>query len=282
MTSENTPDEIEVDLEQRLRLYMPSMFRVLGYGNLKKGQWRNLNKKFVEEHLKRKALYEANNNYLLVEANLFDLINATLKGNESAFRLVGLLDILFKGLGNHLLLEEKVMIRDTIYAALINFDHKFRNFIGELLVLLNAVENRRYSLVGVESDKIAKNNSADLTLLDNSTGEKELVEVVNIHFDNSDYLKETLNFKIKDKMVKKTGGSSDFKPFTLAPVIWAPWEVLKDIGELYKSGNGVVMDNVNEPVSYCFFSGSNDMPIFRFGKVSTLFPEGEIYVNWVD
>jgi len=273
---------IEVNLEQGLRAYMPAMFRVLGNGNLKKGQWRNLNKKFVEEYNKRKALFHANNNYLLIEANLFDLINATLRGDESAFRLVGLLDILFKGLGKHLLEDEKIMVRDTIYATLINFDHKFRNFVGELLVLLNAVENRRYTLLGVEIDFIANNNTADFTLLDGSTGNKELVEVVNIHFDDANYLKETLENKIRDKVDKKTGGRADYKSFTLAPVIWAPWKVLKEIGELYKTGNGVVMDAVNEPLAYCFFSGPNDIPVYRFGKISTLFPEGRILVNWVD
>ena len=272
----------EVDLEPKLRLYMPAMFRVLDNGNLKKGQWRNLNKRFVEEYYKRKELYAANNNYLRMESNFFDLIDATLRGEEEAFRLVGLFDILFKGLGSHLLVTEKIMVRDTIYSTLINFDHKCRNFIGELLVLLNAIENRRYSLIGVEIDFIAQNNTADFTLLYNSTGEKVLVEVVNIHLDNSDYLTETLNNKIKEKIEKKTGGNSDFKPFTLAPVIWAPFEVLKEIAALYKSGNGVEMDGVNEPLAYWFFSVPNGMPIYRFGKVSTLFPEGNIFVKWVD
>ena len=273
---------VEVDLEQRLRLYMPAMFRLLADRNLKKAHWKKLSKKFVAEHYKRAALYEANNNYLLVEANFFDLINATIRGEKSAFRLVGYFDILFKALDKNLLSGEKIMVRDTLYNALINLDHKFRNFIGELAVLCNAVDKRRYSLLGVEKDFIAQNKTADFTLLDNNTGETELLEVVNIHLDDSIYLKETLVTKLTGKLADKTCNSSSHKPFTLVPVIWAPVAVLQDLRQLYKSGNGVVINGVNEPVAYCAFSGPNDLPIYRFCPISSLFPEGQIFVEWVE
>jgi len=275
-------DKIEVDLEQQLQFYMPSMFRLLADRNLKKRQWKKLNKKFVDEHYKRVSLYETNNNYLLVEANFYDLINATMRGEKSAYSLVGYFDILFKALDKNLLPEEKVMVRDTIYSTLIHFDHQFRNFIGELAVLCNAVDKRRYSLLGVEKDTIAQNKTADFTLLDNNTGKKELVEVVNIHLDNSNYLKETLINKLTEKFADKTCNSSDYKRFTLVPVIWAPVAVLQDLRELYKSGNGVAINDINEPVAYCAFSGPNDLPIYRFCPISSLFPEGQIFVEWID
>ena len=281
MSTQSHPP-FQVDLEQRLRLYMPAMFRLLSDRNLKAIQWRRLNKKFVEEHKKRKLLYEANNNYLRIEANFYDLINATINGDQSAFRLVGYFDILFKGLDNNLLPLEKVMVRDTVYFALINFDHKFRNFIGELSVLLNAVENRRYSLLGIEKDIIANNNTADFTLLDNATGAKELAEVVNIHLDDSNYLKENLVNKIEKKLEEKTNKLVHFAPFSLIPIIWAPWEVLKDIATLYKSGDVITINGVVEPVAYCAFCDSNNRPIYRFGPISTLFPKGDIFVKWVD
>ena len=146
----NNIKTIAVDLESRLKQYMPAMFLLLAEKNLKAQQWRNLNKRFVEEHNRRVDEYARNNDYLLVEANLYDLINAVFGGDKSALHLVGYIDVLFKALDKNLLPQEKAMVRNTIYNALINFDHKFRNFIGELAVLNNAVEGRRYSLSAIE------------------------------------------------------------------------------------------------------------------------------------
>jgi len=273
---------IEIDLEQHLRIHMPAMFRLLADRNLKKAQWKKLNKRFIEEHNKRTALYKTNNDYLQVEANFFDLITSTIRGKQSAFRLIGYFDVLFKALDKNLLPDEKLMIRDTLYNALINLDHKFRNFIGELAVLNSAVDKRRYSLVGIEKDFIAQKKTADFTLFDNTTKKKELVEVVNIHLDDSRYLKETLTEKITNKVADKSCNTSDHSPFTLVPVIWAPVSVLQDLEKLYKSGNGVVISGVSEPCAYCNFTGPDNFPVYRFCSISTLFPQGEILVEWVD
>lgn len=275
-------NEIKVDLETRLKLYMPALFRLLGDDNLNSRQWKKLNNKFIKEYNRRKSLYEANNNYLLVEANIYDLISSMLSGNKSAFRLIGYFDILFKGLDNNLLAEEKRLIRDTLYDTLINLDHTFRNFIGELSVLLNLVDQRRYGLLGIEKDFIAGRKTADFTVLDNTTNTIELVEVVNIHFDQSKYLKENLTQKISNKIVDKTQNSESFKPFTLVPVIWAPVEVLKEIATLYKTDVSMKIPGSHEPLAYCVFEDPNGHPVYRFAHISTLFPDGQITVQWVD
>lgn len=97
--------------------------------------------------------------------------------------------------------------------------------------------------------------------MDNNTGEQELVEVVNIHLDDANYLKENLVNRIEKKLLEKTSGKADYPRFTLVPVIWSPWEVLKDIEAHHKSGNGIATNGVVEPMAYCAFSGPNDLPL---------------------
>ena len=282
-TNMNRSNEVEdIDLEARLRIYMPAMFRLLKDNNLNGKQWRNLHKRFLEVHAERIRKYKENENYLLIEANFFDLISSAINGHKPAIRLVGYFDVLYKALNKTLNEDEKKLIRTTDYNSLINMDHKFRNFIGELAVLLNALEGRRYNLVGIERDKIGGGKKADFTLLDIASGKEELVEVVNIHLDEEQFLEENITSKITKKIKEKTEERVDFKEFTLVPVIWAPVSVLKVLADLYKSGNGPKFHNVHQPVAYCVFEAPDGQPVYRFANIATLFPEGRILVQWLD
>ncbi len=278
---ENEIDPIELDLEQRLGLYMPAMFRLLVDNNLEQWQWDNLNKKFLDTQNKRITSQKTINKPLIIESNLYDLINATFRGNKSAFRFVSYVDILFKHLGNNLLPEEKRMIKDTLYNTLISHDHQFRNYIGELSILNKAVEKRTYSLIGAERDIIAHGTTADFTLLNNQSGKTELFEVVNIHFNSSEKLKGRLFRKVKEKIKEKTCKQIDYSPFTLIPVLWAEWKILKELEQLYKSGSGVEIEGVNEPLAWCVFEDEKDGIFHRFMPIKQLFPEGRILVTWV-
>lgn len=272
---------IEIDLEQRLRMYMPSMFRLLGTGNLSKRKWKKINQKFIEVYNERTEDYKSNNNHLQVKANLYDLIISMIKGNASAARLLGYFDVLFKSLDNNLAVEQKPLVRNSLFNVLVEMDHNFRNYIGELSVLNNILEGGKYKLLGIESDIISQNKTADFTLEDDLCN-KELVEVLNIHIDSSEYINETLQSKIEEKVGKKTSAEDSYNEFTLVPVIWAPVNVLQDIATLYKSGLGFKMNYVHEPLAYCVFSDPNNLLIYRFCSVSRLFPDGQILVKWVD
>jgi len=277
MITPSLSNDMQVDLHTNLRRYMPAMFRLLMEDGLSQDKWDNLNRKFVSTYQKRIALQTKSKKPLIVEANLYDLISSTFHNDKSALRFVGYIDIIFKLLGNNLFPEEKLMVTETLYNVLVSHDHQFRNYIGELSVLNKAIEKRTYNLIGVERDSIAQGTTADFTLLNNQTGKTELFEVVNIHLNNSQKIKGRLFRKIKEKTCKQ----ANYTPFTLIPVLWAEWKILKEVEQLYITGNGVEMEGVNEPFAFCAFSDENNKPIYRFMPIKKLFPEGRILVNWI-
>jgi hypothetical protein len=272
-------NEIIIDLENRLKSYMPSIFELLEGHNLSRKQWKKLNKNFINKFNERKKSYTANNDYLLVEANMFDIISGAIDRNESALRLLGFFNVLFERLSKNLSKDEKSKIRDTIFNILVNLDHKYRNFIGELAVLNSLLENTTQTLIGVESDIISKKNTADYTIGKRGNSEIELVEIVNIHIDEADInLNEILTQKITNKLNEKTNCDANHEVFTLVPVIWAPVVDLQRVESLYKSGERIDIPNVSEPFAYCCFYTPANLPIYRFCRITTLFTKNEIEV----
>lgn len=260
------------DIENNLRLYMPFLFELLGDNNLKKKQWRKINENFKKDFEGRKAVVTANN-YLRVEASLYDVIYSTLTGDESAYRMFEFINIVLIRLNKYLSVDEKAQLKTTIFNVLSNFDHKYRNFIGELAAL-NAMNESGYKLIAVEKDFIAGGRTADFTVYKNDRNDPELVEVVNIHFDETDEdLERLLLGKINKKIAEKIGNATTYRTFNLMPVLWAFPKDLKRLQEMYKAGFKINVPNVHEPFAYCSFRGETIENIHRFCAISNLYTD---------
>ncbi len=263
------------DVESRLRIFVPALFEFFGTNNLSQKQWRKINANFAREIELRKAKFHANNNYLKVEANIYDLIIGVMEGEESAFILIDFINVVFIRLKKNLPDTDKPKLKKTIYSVLINFDHKYRNFVAELAVLNTLLENG-YTLQGVEADYIANKNSADFTLYKDKS---YLVEVISIHIEQGEPdIKRLLADKISKKITQKTGDCEDYKPFTLCPVLWGFKEELKAAQDLFKNGDVSSFPDVHEPFAYLSFTAKGGGFIHRFCGISDLITEKEITV----
>lgn len=203
-----------------------------------------------------------------------------LEGKTSPYGYYQYLRILFHRLNKGLSFEERQKLRHTLYLVLINFDNKYRNFIGELSVLSKIKEGSPdYRLVGVEKTKIVDNNSADFTFENIHTGELEVVEVLNIHEyetkENDDILRSVLS-KIEKKIFDKTKGRNDYTKFILIPVFWGLVDDIKKLNQIFKNQDVPLPKNVWEPFCYCSFDGP-EFPVHKFIRISKLF-EGDIEV----
>ena len=267
-----------IDLENKLPIYLPGLLELLNNKTFRPHEWRKINTN-LEKHLSERRQTIIRNNYLKVETNIYDIIIGVIEGKTSPYSYFQYLYILFKRLTKNLTIEERKKLRPTLYSVLINLDHKYRNFIGELSVLNNIREsNKDYRLIKVDKDIIVDEKKADFTFEHIYTKELELFEVVNIHayetvagFD----LKRFVIGKIQDKILAKTKGKSDYRPFKLVPVFWGQVEDMKRLNEIFKNEKVELPENVFEPLSLCSFDGP-DFPVHRFVKISELFTEGPI------
>ena len=258
------------DIENRMRQYLPLLFELLAPHNLSAHQWKTINKRFSEDFELLKKRVRENGNQIVVEASLYNVISGVINGDQSAVTILDFINNIFARLNRDLNAEQKQKIRKIVFSLLINFDHKYRNFVAELAVLSKMLsENTR--LVGIEIDKITGNTNADFTV--EIDGKKVLVEVVSIHFYKSmSDLGKFVNGKITKKINEKTNGGSIYNQFYLVPVLWAFPKELYRFRLLYRSGKIKLPHNVFEPVAYFSFLESNGGGlVHKFESISTLF-----------
>ncbi len=272
--------EQKFDLENKFFIYLPGMLELINNKTFRPREWKKINTN-LEEHINDRRKIITRDNYLRAETNIYDIIIGVIEGKTSPYSYFQYLQILFKQLTKNLTVEERKKLRPTLYSVLINLDHKYRNFIGELSVLNNIRENNKnYRLIRVDKDIIVDEKKADFTFENVDTKEIELIEVVNIHayetpegFD----LKRFVVGKIEDKIRIKTSGKSDYRSFKLVPVFWGEIENMKKLNGIFKHEKVELADNVFEPLSLCSFVGP-DFPVHRFVKISELFTDGPIEV----
>jgi hypothetical protein len=272
--------EQTIDLENKLPICLPGMLELLNNKTFKPHEWKKINTNLQEQLIERRKKI-ISDNYLKVETNIYDIIVGVIEGKTSPYGYFQYLHILFKRLTKNLNVQERKKLRPTLYSVLINLDHKYRNFIGELSVLNNIRENNKeYRLINVDKEIIVDEKKADFTFENIYTKEIELFEVVNIHaydvvagFD----LKRFVVGKIEDKIRIKTNGKSDYRPFKLVPVFWGQIKDMKKLNEIFKNGKVDLPNNVFEPMSLCSFNGP-DFPVHRFVKISELSTDGPIEV----
>ncbi|MBB5396686.1 hypothetical protein [Mucilaginibacter sp. AK015] len=263
-------ENLDLDLKGRLQSYLPVLFDFLSVRDFDSAQWLKLESNFKQRYLQRKADFEANNNYLLVKRNFFDLITGKLRDERAAVIFFDLVKKLLEELADRFTGEEKKQVIPTLYNLMIADDEKFLNFLGELLVLNAVTKGGNFRLIEVEST-IVGDLSADFLFERTSDGGKELIEVTNIHIDEKNTrLDERLSSQYARKFQKKTRGAAIFNKFLLVPVIWAPYTDLRRILDLYQGGTMAQNPEVLEPVAYIALTMPDGGIVYQFGSLSTL------------
>lgn len=265
----------EIDLESKLRRSLPILFELLGE-NYTHAQWDTINSNFIKVHNRREAesIKEPGK---LFQVNLYSLIIAKeVHRSRTAFVFLDFLQRTLEELCDTLTPANKKELRRTLYQVLINFDHKYRNYFGELLILNNAVKHGAHRLVKIESP-ITESKTADF-LLENEKEGRVLVEVVNIHIDDDrNDVKRFIAGKLEDKFISKAGDQKNSKPFTIVPVIWASHKQLRRLEAMYGSGDGIqVPFSCLPPCAYATFDYDADRFINKFGTITTLFKKFEL------
>ena len=261
---------LDLDLKARLRQYLPVLFEFLDVEDFEPDQWQKLTSNFTDRYLKRKAEYEANNNHLIVERDIYDVIIGKLNGELPATMFLDFIKKALEELADRLTNDEKKLIIKTLYGFLISDDFKFANYFGELLVLNSITKSNNFTLKSVESSIIG-DLTADFLFEHVNSKEIELIEVVNLHIDETHTnLVKHLTKKYRRKLKDKRGGATNYNKFMLIPVIWASFADLQRVLDIYESGAINKMPYVFEPVAYSSTTGPDGEIIYKFGTISTL------------
>jgi hypothetical protein len=250
-----------------ISFYLPSIMQIIP---LSDPDWKRIDDLFLQKHGKR--LQNAINGVVLIEASLFDIIIEVKKGNIQAIRLLDF----FNKLTTEILLYVDVTglrkIRKNLKDLLLNFDSKYLNFVGELAVLNNLMKSRSYNLIDVEASLPDSKKTIDFKIASKSGESPILVEVVNIHLDETRTDKDGIETFLTHRLSKKKESKSTSISFFLIPVIWGSASALKTYSDYFKE-NTVHIQSVLEPVAYLTFSDPADsnFMLHRFGSISTLF-----------
>lgn len=272
-------DGSKFDVEREIKDSFPIIFEILGPEGLSGKDWATIKESYDQEKGRRQALNDKGDAYF-VEVNFYDLIYMREHGNRRAYVFLDMFKNALEELCDSLDRQGKLLLRKTIKSILESFDHKHRNFIGELLVLNNAVKHQQFELLRIEfpiveqSKKGEKPPSADFLLKDKTNGNLELVEIVNIHVDDKiEDIHRFITGKLVDKIADKTKGKTEYKKFTLVPVIWASYKMLRRIEKLYIDGNGINVPSTLIPCAFASFDYADDFTEFKvkFGTITTLF-----------
>jgi len=263
-------NSLDLDLKSRLRQYLPVLFEFLDVEDFEPEQWDKLTANFTDRFLKRKAEYEANNNHLIIERDIYGVITGKLNGERSATLFLDFIRKALEELAGRLTTDEKKLIKKTLFGFLISHDFMFANYLGELLVLNSITKSNSFNLKSVESSIVGDLTADFLFEKTDGTG-NELIEVVNLHIDESHTnLVKHLTKKYKRKLADKRGGHIAYNKFTLIPVIWAPFNDLQRVYDIYQNGTIRNIPYVLEPVAYSCTTMKDGEIIYKFGTISTL------------
>ena len=262
-------------LKANVERYLPGIIKVLGDNTM---DWDYINDLFEQVHEERVNRFNAGTSEALtVEAHIYDIIVEVKKENRRAINLLDYFDKLMHELALNLEADERKLIVNNIRNILISFNSNYLNFIGELAVLNSLVRSKLYKLISVE-EPLANKKSLDFKLLRTSDNKIQLVEIMNIHLDDSkvvsdnDLLEKFMSHRFNEKIADKRRDLEANIDFFLVPILWGSADSLRIYSQHFEN-NEMYVNNVIEPVSYLTFGDEND-PTFlmhRFGRVSNLF-----------
>lgn len=254
-----------MNVEQNLRIFYPAIFKFLG--NRKIG-WRMISKNFESLISKRRnEIINSKTGVIQSELCLLDLITQRVLNNTSNLHLSEFFNAVLENLLNQTDEAERLLLSNTIYNALVNFDRRYLNFVGELAVL-SILKDQGYYLEQTEFPLTNDKNAKRIDFLISKDGENRLLEVVNIHIPYEIQLpKESIELifesKVRDKIADK-GRNTEWK-FSLAPVIWSDFKTLEIINDFFKPE---ICDRVLYPFAYMGYNlrDSNQSKVL-FGSI---------------
>lgn len=264
------PSTSGYDLEGRLKLYFPIFFELLGTSSL---NWKTIDKVFARKV--SQWIAKAGGQEIRVEASFYNIITASIQGNQAATKHLDFIKRLFEELIQRLSEKERKLIVPALSGMLTNIDRKFRNFLGELLVLNNFKRNPKFSLSNVEVPLFRNQPNGvkiDFEFLNSETSNPLLVEVVNVHLtDASNWSDEQVNQLLQQKIQHKLNitGIRESNGFLLVPVFWGAFEELMRIDRFYKQ-TGVSFENTSEPASYATFTTADGRLLHMFGTITSI------------
>lgn len=267
-----------LDLKGKLEIRFPILFKVLGKNKL---DWKSITRTFVKRHKKYNKRFEQTGKYSIVEASFYDIIVASMKGEQSALRLLDYIQKLFEELDEILSDEERKEIVDNLYGFLSNIDLKYLNFLGELSVLNLYKRRSGYKLLATEealSHTDIKGTKIDFTFLDPLDGKKKWIEVVNIHLNekntiSDDTIERLLTQKIEEKItITKIKANPHVY---LVPVVWGQYKEIKPVID-YLELNSYSFFNTIIPVCFITFTDKQGNRRHRFGTLDTIIKDLQI------
>lgn len=256
--------------------YFPELISFVGESHL---DWKYIDDLFSKEIAKRIKKADINGTETIrIQVTIYDLIVESKKGNMQAFRLLDFFNKVIAELDMNLTSDEKKLVIPTIRSILTSLDHKYLNFIGELLVLNNLMKTKSYRLEDIEV-KLPNSKTIDFALRFITDDSLKLVEIVSIHLDpekvesDENQIKKFLDNRIANKIADKRK-NLEIK-FFLIPVLWGSAKDVQIYSNYFKK-NSIDIPNVLEPVAFATFYDEKDnkFVLHRFGNVSNLYESG--------
>ncbi len=257
------------DVKTNLAIYLPVLFELLDSKEL---NWKTINKRLEIRLNEHKLKYERKGEPILVEASVFGVIVATVRGNEQAKSFLDFIRKLFEELVDHLDKNEKHLIKNNLFGLFTNIDLNYLNFLGELCVLNHIKRNTDYKLQATEFplDSAKKKGSKIDFKFINPRNSKELsVEVMNIHLNeialwSDEKLNNLVSQKIQEKLNLK---GIKLKPtFFLVPVLWGGKEEIEAMIGFYDRTKPS-FQNTTIPACFMAYRYESGPIVHKFGAI---------------
>jgi len=266
--------EITLDIKAGLSYYLPSLLQLIE-GDIR---WKSLNKIFNERFKSYSERYEQGERFPL-RMTLYSLVSSAENGNQEHIQVLSFIDNVFKSLAKTMTSKEKLLIKTNI-ANLLEYDHGFLHFLGELCVLNCLLASGICRLEKTEYRLNQNTKGIDFKILNTDTAESFLVEIVNIELRddkmvNHSLIQKFLSGKFQEKL--QDTDKSGILDYTLVPVLWGGKDNLTNIlkvKEFYEKTN-FKMDRVQIPLVYMQLA--SDTAIFnKFGSILNCLKAGTL------
>lgn len=164
--------------QKNISLHLPELIKFGGENILDWGACEEIFFRFRDAHA------TAGKEGQPVEANIYETMLAVNMGNQQAYRFINYFNLLLGALNAEMDAESKKKLKPTITSIFTAHDHKFLNFLGELMVLSILLRSKIFLLSKVEV-LIPNGKRIEFELVNlNQGGRLDLLEVHNVHLDD--------------------------------------------------------------------------------------------------
>lgn len=269
--------EQRFDIEGRLRLYFPIFFELLGDNKIK---WKTVTKVFTKKVDEWKVEHDKTGQNIRAEVSLFNLITASIQGNENATSHLKFIRNVFEELIQSLDKKERELVVPALFGMVTNINRKFYSFFGELCILNNFKKNTTLKLIAVEVPVLTDQPDGpklDFHFINPENSNSLFIEVVNVHLNGiEEWPDEKINTLIHQKIQGKLNatGIKHNQKFHLLPVFWGQFAELNRINTFYKE-HKVAFQNATPPWSFASFDYGSQNKVYFFGTISSIIEKYE-------